>query len=303
MNNNMKFLQEKMGVLIRFPMLWSVMLLVILSGCGSSNRGHIKQNQHPETKLGWQLGAQAYTFKKFTFTEAVSKIASCDLQYVEAYPQQEIGGGIQEKMDYHMSDSSRAYLKKLLKDNNVRWLVYGVMKAKEAPEWRKIFEFAKGMGIETITCEPDVAMLDEISKLCEEFDIRAAIHNHASPSYYWNPETVLAAIQGQSNKIGVAADIGHWVRSELDPVESLKKLEGKVYHLHFKDLNEKDSKSAHDVHWGTGVNNVPEVIEELKRQKFKGMIAAEYEYNWDNNVEDVRISVDNFRKILVESGH
>ncbi|WP_380883509.1 sugar phosphate isomerase/epimerase family protein [Sphingobacterium populi] len=277
-----------------------IVFVLIIGGCASSNKMQRSRNHHPETKLGWQLGAQAYTFKKFTFSEAVVKIASCDLHYVEAYPQQEIGGGIQEKMDYHMSEDSRKYIKKLLKANNMRWQAYGVIKAKDATEWRKVFEFAKSMGIETITCEPDIAMLDEISKLCDEFDIRAAIHNHASPSYYWQPETVLQAIQGKSNKIGVAADIGHWLRSGLDPVASLKKLEGKVFHLHFKDLNEQSSKKAHDVHWGTGAIDIPGVIAELKRQQFAGMIAAEYEYNWDNNVEDVRISVENFRKIVTE---
>ena len=33
--------------------------------------------QNPETKLGWKLGAQAYTFNRFTFFEAIDKIDSC----------------------------------------------------------------------------------------------------------------------------------------------------------------------------------------------------------------------------------
>ena len=34
-------------------------------------------------KLGWQLGCQAYSFNRFTFEEAVDKIASLGLHCVE----------------------------------------------------------------------------------------------------------------------------------------------------------------------------------------------------------------------------
>lgn len=111
---------------------------------------------------------------------------------------------------------------------------------------------------------------------------------------------VLAAIKGQSKRIGACADIGHWVRSGLDPVECLKKLEGYVIELHFKDLNEKNNKKAHDVHWGTGISNVDGVTRELKRQRFKGVISVEYEYNWYNSVPDVIASVKYFRNAVKE---
>lgn len=71
-----------------------------------------------------------------------------------------------------------------------------------------------------------------------------------------------------------------------------------------KDLAYKaakdDGEENRDVHWGTGVANIKGVIQELKRQKFQGMIAAEYEGNWENNVPDVTASVEYFRKIEKE---
>ncbi|MBX3257101.1 MAG: hypothetical protein KF862_23395 [Chitinophagaceae bacterium] len=42
------------------------------------------------------------------------------------------------------------------------------------------------------------------------------------------------------------------------------------------------------------------MINELERQKFKGMISAEYERNWENNVPDVMASVQYFRKFITE---
>ena len=41
-------------------------------------------------KLGWRLGCQAYTFRKFTFFEAVDKVASLGLHCIEAYPGQRL---------------------------------------------------------------------------------------------------------------------------------------------------------------------------------------------------------------------
>ena len=78
-------------------------------------------------------------------------------------------------------------------------------------------------------------------------------------------------------------------------MECLKKLEGHVKEFHFKDLNEK-SRDAHDVHWGQGISQVGAVMELMKEQKFKGPFFAEYEYNWDNNVGDVKASAAYFRK-------
>lgn len=39
------------------------------------------------------------------------------------------------------------------------------------------------------------------------------------------------------------------------------------------------------------------VIAEMKRQKFKGPISVEYEYNWENNAPDVAKSVQYFRTV------
>jgi sugar phosphate isomerase/epimerase len=278
----------------------SLVLLVALgfAACKSINSGAKSSSaKHPETKLGWKLGSQAYTFNRFTFFEAVRKIDSCDLRYVEAFPGQTIGGGISGKMGPDMDAATRKAVLDKLKTMNVKMVAFGVTGAGSEAEWVKLFEFAKEMGIETITSEPDEKFIPFISTLCDKYQINLALHNHPNPSHYWSPEVVLNAIKGQSKRIGACADIGHWVRSGLDPIACLKSLEGHVLHSHMKDLHEK-GKGGHDVHWGEGVSDIPGVIAELKRQNFKGAISAEYEYNWDNNKGDVAASVVNFRNII-----
>src|SRR3990172_8278949 len=160
-------------------------------------------------KLGWRLGCQAYSFNQFTFYEAIDKTASLGLHYIEAYPSQKLS---QEKPEVSvgpaMSAEVRGEVQKKLADSGVKLVCFGVAGAN-----RGTFEFAKQMGIETITSEPPFDAFDEIDKLCEEFQINVAVHNHPEPSLYWNPDTVLEHCKGRSKRIGACADTGHWMRS------------------------------------------------------------------------------------------
>jgi sugar phosphate isomerase/epimerase len=270
----------------------------MLSACaGLNKKSSASDGKYPEDKLGWKLGVQAYTFNRFSFFEALEKADSCELKYVEGFPGQDIGGGMTGKLDYHMDAATRNQILALLNKKGIRLYAYGVVRVSRESDWRKLFEFCKAMQIETITAEPAEKDIPLLSGLCDEYKINVAIHNHPKPSHYWNPDIVLSAINGYSSRLGACADIGHWIRSGLDPLECLKKLNGHVLHLHMKDLNEKDRK-AHDVHWGTGISDIPGIIQELKTQHFAGMISAEYEYNWENNRPDVAASIIYFRKAI-----
>lgn len=253
------------------------------------------QKKAPEEKLGWQLGVQAWTFNNVTFSEALEKINSIGLKYVEAFPGQTIGGGIEGKMDFDMPEATRKQVKKLLKKHKIKMVSYGVVKPKTHEEWEQLFQFAKYFNLENVVSEPDEQDIPFLSQLCDKYKINLAIHNHPKPSHYWNPDILLSAIDGASSRIGSCADIGHWTRSGLDVMESLKKVEGHIKEFHFKDLNEKGPK-AHDVHWGAGVNNVKEIIKEMKAMNFRGPVMVEYEYNWGKNVPDVKASIEYFRE-------
>jgi sugar phosphate isomerase/epimerase len=283
MKNNLRIL--------RIPLI--VFLLMIVSCAG----------EHPGKKaareLGWEVGFQAYTFHKFTFTEALLKGDSIGLTIVEAYPGQEIGGGIEGTTEFTMDQETRNKLKELLAARGMQMKAYGVAVPEDSAGWKQLFDFAKDMGIGVITSEPGYEVLDYVGMLADEYNIKVAFHNHPAPSMYWNPDTVLKALEGKSMNLGVCADIGHWIRSGLDPLECLKKLEGRIVNLHFKDLNEK-SAEAHDIIWGTGVADIPAVLAELKRQGFKGLFNIEYEHNWYNNVPEIKESVDNFYDMVAE---
>jgi len=264
----------------------SLLLLTLVFICSRLTA----QEQTPAEKLGWKLAVHSYTYRLFPFDEAVDKTASLGLNYMSVSGNIKIGN-TDPKPTTKLSDDEIAAVKAKLASKGIVQLVnIGVVKLPpNEAESRKVFEFAKKMGIDTLVAEPETAALDIVEKLCIEYNIKVAIHDHPKPNFYWNPETVLAAVKGRTPLMGACADVGHWVRSGLDPVECLKKLDGRIIALHFKDLDQKAGPGIkpHDVPWGTGISNAKAMMTELKRQHFKGAFCIEYEYNWENSTPEI----------------
>jgi sugar phosphate isomerase/epimerase len=261
--------------------------------------------KHPATDAyeGWRLGIQCWTFKKFTFFEAVDKTAELGLDWIEAYPGQSLSKEEPDlKFIHTMSKATRRKVKKKLQNAGVKLINYGVVNIpNNENECLKIFDFAKDMGIEIITSEPVEEAFGLIDKYCQDYKIKLAIHNHPTPSRYANPEKVLEVCKDRSELIGACADTGHWPRSGHDPVESLKLLKGRINSLHLKDIEaetaEKAGKDRGDLIYGQGVCDVKSILAELDNQKFKGMVSIEYEANWENSMGDLRECIKYFNEV------
>lgn len=248
----------------------------------------------------WKLAVQAWTFNRFSFYETVDKTASLGLKWLEAFPGQRLEPG-ESKIAFHhaMPAEARETAKEKLMSADVKVINYGVVGLpNNEAECRKVFDFAKEMGIETIVSEPPFDAFDLIDRLCQEYEIKVAVHNHPKPSRYWNPDTVLENVKGRSQWIGACADTGHWARSGVVPVEALKKLEGRIVSFHLKDLNEFGKRNAHDVPWGTGECNMDAILGEVRRQGFQGVFSVEYEHNWDKSMLEVRKCARYFEKAV-----
>lgn len=259
---------------------------------------------HADNQESWRLGMQAYSFNRFTFYEAVDKNRALGLKYIEAYPGQRFSKDKPDvKFDHNMSTQLKKEALQKLREAGVKLVNYGVVGLpNNEAECRKVFNFARDMGIETIVSEPPEDAFDLIEKLSEEYKINVAIHNHPEPSHYWNPDTVLKVCKGRSTRIGACADTGHWMRSAVNPVEALKKLKGRIISLHFKDLNEFGNRHAHDVIWGTGAGDVKAMLAELAHQNFKGVFSIEYEHNWLNSMPEIAGCVSFFELTAAELG-
>lgn len=238
------------------------------------------------TPANWKIGVQMWTFRMFPFADALNKVDSAGVKNIEAFWGQKLGGDMKGSFGISMSADDRTKLKNLLQQKGIQIVAMGVISPKDSTEWRKAFDLAKEFGLSYITAEPQKNQWDMVDKMAGEYGIKVAIHDHPKPNLYWHPDSVLAAIQGHPN-IGDCADVGHWARNGLNPVDCLKKLEGHVYGVHLKDIVKFDDTKAEDTIVGKGVIDLPAIFAELKRQNFSGMMSIEHESNWYHNLPDV----------------
>ncbi len=279
------------------------LLLVSIMGFTSCKAGTNKQQNadaDTDTTLkgikkaednGIKLAIQSYSFHRFSVIEALEKTQELGINYIEIYPGHRLGGDWGDQaFGFDMDEETRKGIKDLAKSKDIQIIGTGVFVTENEDDWKKMFAFAKDMGMELITCEPLLKDWDLVESLSKEYGIKVAVHNHPQPSDYWNPDLLLEAISTRSKDIGSCADVGHWRREGLDQIASLKKMKGRLISLHFKDIAEKEEGATeqHDVIWGTGILNVKGMLKELKEQQFKGYLSIEYEYNWDNSVPDIK---------------
>ena len=241
---------------------------------------------------GFFIGCQAYTFNHFTVFEAIEKTAQAGGKVIEFYPGQKLSQDEPNvKWDHDASPETIQKVKDKLAAAKVTAVNYGVVTIpKDEAAARKIFDFARALGLYAITTESADA-LDTIEKLVREYDIKVGFHNHPqqpdNPDYrMWDPGYVLSLLKDRDPRIGSCADSGHWVRSGLNPVECLRILKGRIISSHLKDLNQM-GPAAHDVPFGSGVSDVPALLKELKAQHFAGNISIEYEHHWENSTPEV----------------
>lgn len=265
-------------------------MLLLLASQSASAQPEIP-NEY--TINGFAIGCQAYTFNRFTVFEAIEKTAQAGGRIIEFYPGQKLSKEEPTVIwDHSAPDEVIAKVKAKLAQHKIKAVNYGVVPIpKDEAGARKIFEFAKKLGLRAVTTE-STESIDTIEKLVKEYDIAVGYHNHPrrheDPNYkVWDPNYIAQLVKGRDERIGACADTGHWARSGVKPLEGLAILKGRIISSHLKDLNEFGKPDAHDVPYGTGVCDIKGCLTALKAQNFKGNIAIEYEYNWDNNVPEV----------------
>jgi sugar phosphate isomerase/epimerase len=284
--------------------IFAVLLVTLFTQCTDSSSDKATTTDDTTSNAGassaateedWKLGVQFWTFKNFPFVTALEKADSAGVKFIEAFPGQALGGDFKDTFNINMSADSRQRIKQLVSAKGMRIVAFGVTGAKDAAEWDKLFAFAKDMGFDYINSEPNKSHWGIIDSLSGVYGVKVAIHEHPKPNPYWHPDSVVAAMKGHPN-LYACADLGHWGRSGLDVVDCLKKLEGRIIGVHLKDIKDFDKKDAEDVVVGTGVLKYPGIFAELKRQNFKGMLSIERENNWDNNMPDVKQTVQYYNE-------
>lgn len=283
-----------------------LLMLVVSISCTSQQRE--QQTEENKTNIkslnldipdqyktaGFAIGAQAYTFNRYSVFEAIEKTAKAGGKVIELYPGQKLtpDESDERKLEPGVPDAVIKEVKDTLKAHNLMAVNFGVVGLPNDEErLRTVFDFAEKLGVKAITSEPSMEAMDLIENMAKEYNIAVAIHNHPpredNPDYkHWDPEFVLSLVEGRDKRVGVCADIGHYVRSDIKPTDAMKLLEGRIISLHFTDVDQYGAEGE-DVVVGNGVIDIPAVLSELERQNFAGHISIEFEANWMENMPDV----------------
>ena len=243
---------------------------------------------------GWFVGSQAYTFKEFSFFEAIAKTKEAGGNIIELFPGHTLKPGSKEKTHHSMSDATFAEMKAELDRQGVRAVNYGVVGAKNKEEVYAIMKFAKKLGLYAV-CSESTEQIVHWESAAIEFDIKVAFHEHggsmSNPKYkVWNPLYILGVVESRDRRVGACADLGHWATSNLKTVECLRILDGRILSVHLKDKATFGKSEV--VVAGKGVCDIDGCLKELARQKFDGHISIEHENDWKDSVPQVKANID-----------
>jgi sugar phosphate isomerase/epimerase len=238
-----------------------------------------------------KLGIQLYSLRGFPVGQALDHAKELGFEQVEFY------SGM---LPLDASPETIATMKERVAELGMTISAHGVNGfGQDAAANRQTFEFAKALGIRTITADPAPESFDSLNDLVQEFDIRIAIHNHGPGHRYNKAVDVLRAIEDRDERIGACADLGHYIRSGERPTEVIRLLRGRLYGIHLKDFAEM-KKDAKGVVLGQGHLNVPAVFNALVQVGFPadGALSLEYEENPQDPIAEIRECVVIAKKAL-----
>jgi len=218
-----------------------------------------------------KVGIQTWTLRNMNFDQVVDFCVQHKIKYVQM---------IGKHMDPAAPLAETRRKKAILAKHGLICYTFGVAATSmNKEENRKLFEFAKVMGIKFIVVEPkNMAEWDNLEALVKEYNIKLAIHNHGISSVYGNPETVKKILDQRDRRIGVCLDVGHVTGAGFDAATVFHQYKGRVFDIHLKDkkVEKVDGKEKIlDVKIGTGQANYAGLFNKLIRTKWKGVLAIE----------------------------
>ena len=227
------------------------------------------------------IGIQTYSLRGYKVDEALRHAKDLGFSHVEVY------SGM-----FPITDDAAAIAaqRKMVADLGLTISAHGINKfTKDAAANRKVFAYAKALGVPILGADPDPDSFDSLDDLVKEFDIKIAIHNHGPTHRYNKVVDVLQAIANRDDRIGACADLGHYIRSGEKPVDVIRALKERLYGVHLKDFAEMQDKTK-GVILGKGHIDVPAVFAALAQVGFPadGALSIEYEENKDNPLADIR---------------
>ncbi len=176
----------------------------------------------------------------------------------------------------------------LYAQNGIEVSAYGVdgFGANEAA-LRLKFEFAKKAGIKVMGADPHPEAYALIDKLCNEYNIKVAIHNHGRVHRYGKLSQIKEAFEKTGPNIGLCLDTAWAMDAGEDPVTWILACGDRLYGIHFKDFLFDDMGEPIETVLGSGNLCLKAVMDALEAVNFSGYATIEYEGEAQNPVPSI----------------
>jgi len=202
----------------------------------------------------WKFAVPATGVGVATFLEAVVRADAAVVDFVEGSSTQKVSPEIQKNLDWNLTADERAAIRNRM--GTVKMLTYRVDNfPRDAATQRKLFEFAKAMGVTTLvtSAAPNET---ELETLANEFGINVAY-------------LATKSLKNVGKRVGIGIDTGAWAAEGVSPRDGLPPVKDHLLYVVLRDSASAKAAAgrgaARNVLLGKGMANLTEFFNELNR--------------------------------------
>jgi sugar phosphate isomerase/epimerase len=237
----------------------------------------------------FSLGLASYTFREFSLEDTISMTKRVGLEKITL-----------KSMHLPLESSKAAITAAAERVRNAGLDLYGcgVVYMTNAAEVEQAFAYARTAKMRIIIGVPNPELLGLVNQKVKDYNIKLAIHNHGpDDKLYPTPESAYKKIKNLDFRLGLCIDIGHTMRSGVDPADAAIKFADRLLDVHIKDVTAR-SKEGQTAEMGRGIIDIPEFSRALIKINYQGTVAFEYEKDGKDPLPGLAESVGYLRGIL-----
>ena len=251
----------------------------------------------PDSRVqGVLIGAQSYSFRDRSLDAVIEAmvqigLSECELWQAHVEPRFPGGNRRAELRKWRTTISLAEFKNVPAKFDRAGIDIYGYNYSFRDDftdeEIERGFEMAKALGAKCITASSTVSVTKRVAPVAAKYKMLVGMHGHdnlADPNEFAKPESFEAAMK-EARWIGVNLDIGHFVAAGYDPVAFLNKYHERTVTLHIKD---RKKGQGPNVEFGQGDTPIRDVLQVLKKTRWKIPANIEYAYKGGDTVEEVK---------------
>jgi uncharacterized protein len=219
-----------------------------------------------EKLTNWKFAVPATGVAAPTLWDAAVRADAAIVNFLEASPTQKVSAELQKNFDYNLTPEERkALVTKLGLEKILTYRVdafpddpLGRRRVFDEVSRRKLFAFAKDMGIETLVM-PAQTDLGGFDALADEFGVNVAVLTDPA-----SQARVLGAVASHGRRIGIGIDTGLWARDGANASTALPGLKDRLLYVRVGDRSAPGA-AGRNVAAGKGVGHLTEFFNELNR--------------------------------------